>query len=271
LILDKNKKTSIYAIFYSIPPSKLIMADEHTFNQTHVPPNRARKEKKHVRIFVRHRRKRISSSVSHKSVLLQSNSMEQLTALIKKKLNIKKKKKNIIIVNYKPVFVNSRRQKSTEPKTIPTTAVHPDERRNIPTISSDNLPFHSKSNRKPNREGVALNVPDVEDPFMFIEMMYQQLFTEDGQLRSETEPEVLANCVKQIVTNSRRNSMVQRDLIPPNIRQRKFSSSSAYHFIPSKRTSSVSSSPYFINNTFSEEDEPDTLLHTNRDVNMSRR
>jgi len=50
-------------------------------------------------------------------------------------------------------------------------------------------------------------VPDVDDPLTFIELMYQQMFTEDGQLKAGSEPTAFANCVKQIVTQSRGNSL----------------------------------------------------------------
>ncbi|CAF4922956.1 unnamed protein product, partial [Rotaria magnacalcarata] len=54
-----------------------------------------------------------------------------------------------------------------------------------------------------NTTPFSLDVPDVEDPLVFIEMMYQQLFTDDGQLRSGAQPTKLADCVKEIVTQSR--------------------------------------------------------------------
>jgi hypothetical protein len=185
--------------------------------------------------------------------------MEHLNSIIKKNLNINKKNsrknKNIIVVNYKPVFVHSRQQKP-----IPTNnnshATPPNNRRcSMATSSSDN----SKTSHSSNQQSVLFDVPDVEDPLIFIEMMYQQLFTEDGQVRSDIESKALANCVKQIVTQSRRNSAAHRDSISSNIHQ---------HKLP--RTS-LSSSPCFIRNTVSEEEEPHTLLQRNRTANTSRR
>jgi hypothetical protein len=229
------------------------MADEHDF----IP-----KKKKNIRIFIR--RKRLSSVVLRKSSLPHSKIVKELTSIIEKSLNINKKKsstnKNVIVVNYKPVFIKSRQSKPIPtPVTLPSTTNN-NQRCNLTTPSSGTASFPSKTNRTPNPQSVSFDVPDVEDPLMFIEMMYQQLFTDDGQLRSETEPEALANCFKQIVTHSRRNSMVHRDSISTNVHQQKRSSTS------------LSSSSRFIPSLYSEEEEePDTLLQRSRTANTSRR
>jgi hypothetical protein len=197
------------------------MADEHS--QGHINPKIIPKKKENIRIFVH--RKRL-----HKSNPLQTNKMKHLTSIIEKNLNLNKKNsrnnKNVIVVNYKPVFVTSRQQKP-----IPTN-----------DNSSSTPPNKPKSDTS-----ASFNVPDVEDPFVFIEMMYQQLFTEDGKLRSGDEPTVLANCVKQIVTQSRRNSISQR-----------------------KRSSTTLSSR-FARNIFDEEGESNSLFQRNRTANTSRR
>ena len=202
------------------------MSDEYQWDKGQL---RSRK-KKSIRVFVQ--RKRLSAGISLKSTSTKSNSIEQLTSILEKKLNRKKKNSNIIVVNYKPVFVRSREQKPTA--TPPSTPIKTEPRKSIP-----------------------LDVPDVEDPLMFIEMMYQQLFTEDGQLRSGTEPTAFANRVKQIVTQSRRNSMVHRESL------------SASNFHLNKPTSS----PRFLPQTLSEDEESQTLLMRNRTMtaNASRR
>lgn len=164
------------------------------------------KKKKSIRVFVQ--RKRLSHGISLRSTSTKSNSVEQLTSILEKKFNRTKKNKNIIIVNYKPVFVRPREPKPPIPvKQQPPTAP-------VPT-----------------------DIPDVEDPLMFIEMMYQQLFTEDGQLRNGTEPTAFANRVKQMVTQSRRNSMVHRE--------------------------SLSTSRRFLRPTLSEDEESQTVLQKN--------
>jgi hypothetical protein len=231
--------------------------------------------------------------------------VEELVSLIQQQIKNKQKKsrnhKNIIVVNYKPVFVNSRQQKPSpttktspipipKPKFVPTdddfsSATHYSRQRSLTTTSSDGSPLRSTTNRVQHQQSVSLDVPDVEDPLMFIELMYQQLFTEDGQLRSGTEPTVLANCVKQIVTNSRRNSIsssiangstsssrLKHTHSNSTNQQRKFSSSSYQPFTPSKPISS-SSSPRLIPNeyydTFSEEEEeeePETVVQINTDA-----
>ncbi|CAF0868116.1 unnamed protein product [Adineta ricciae] len=195
------------------------------------------KKKENIRVFVQ--RKRLSS---RKSVPIRSDSLTQLTSILNKQLV--KKNKNLILVNYKPVFIQSSEQKSVPPA------------RQSPKATTVSNPNRTK------QQSESIHVPDVEDPFMFIEMMYQQLFTEDGQLRNETQPEVLANCVKQIVTQSRRSSMALRDSCP-----RKNAAAS--------RTASVSSwtSPHFIPNTFSEEEEEEslTLRQRNKRIDHSTR
>ena len=172
------------------------------------------RKKKSIRVFVQ--RKRLSNGVSLRSNSTKSNSIEQLTSIIEKKLNQTKKHKNIIVVNYKPVFVRSREPKPPTPVKEPS-----------PPVPTD--------------------IPDVEDPLMFIEIMYQQLFTEDGQLRSGTEPTAFANRVKQMVTQSRRNSMVHRESL---------SASNPYLYKPS-------SSPRFLRQPLSEDEESQTILQKN--------
>jgi len=295
------------------------MADGHGYTT----PNTTSKKKENVRVFVRRRRrttkhrKRVfrhssSSNNSHETISSSSTNVEELVSLIQQQINNKQKKsrnnKNIIVVNYKPVFVNSRQQKSTQasksslipipkPKLYPTdddfsSATHYSRRRSLTTTSSDGSPLRSTANRSHLQQSVSLDVPDVEDPLMFIEMMYQQLFTEDGRLRSGTEPTVLENCVKQIVTNSRRNSISSsiangstsshlrhRNTNNTTHQQQKFSTSSYHPLIPSKPIS-LSSSPCVIPkehyNTFSEEEEEEdeeeeneeskTLVKTNTDI-----
>jgi hypothetical protein len=233
------KNNSILA-FYITVTIALTMAEEH------INPKSTSKKKENIRIFIR--RKRLLPGILHKSIPSQANSMEQLNSIIEKN---SRNKKNIIVVNYKPVFVNSHKQKPRQTNNkSPSTP--PNSRRCSMTTPN--------SNNSKNQQSPSFHVPDVEDPLEFIEMMYQQLFTEDGQLRNDTEPRVLANCVKQIVTQSRRNSMVRRDSISPNMQQFKYSSTS------------LSSSPQFRRNTFNEgEEQPNTLLQRNRTDNISRR
>ena len=212
--------------------------------------------------------------------------MEELVSMIQEKLNGKKKKsrheKNIIVVNYKPVFVNSRAQQRTPPakatpnplpttKLIPTddefsSATHYSRRRSLTTTSSDGSPLRSSRQRSPNQQSLSLDVPDVEDPLMFIEMMYQQLFTEDGHLRSGTEPTALANCVKQIVTNSRRNSIsssATHRSISSQLKQkqsnaqRPFSSFQHHHLTLNDQYSSA-----YSEEEGEEEEEPNTLVQS---------
>ena len=222
------------------------MADEHNYGKGHIAPRPKKKE--HIRIFVQ--RKRLLPGILHKFIPSKSNSLERLSSVVRKNLNTNKK--NVIVVNYKPVYVDSPRR-----KTKPTLASPvPDDRPRSLTVTPtfDNPSYHSNN----NRQSVSFDVPDVEDPFMFIEMMYQQLFTEDGQLRSETESKVLADCVKQIVTHSRRNSMAHRDSISTNIHLQKLSMQS--------KSTSLSSSPRFI-----PEEEPNRLFQRNKATNASRR
>ncbi|CAF1474773.1 unnamed protein product [Adineta steineri] len=214
------------------------MSDEHTYNPDHNIPHFIPKKKENIRVFVQ--RKRSS---------FQSNSFRKFISTTEKQLNMNKKyfrnNKNTILINYKPIFINSDQQKS-----IPT---YSSIKNNLPSSTVNNTmttsppPDSDKINRTLNQQSVSFDVPDTEDPFVFIESMYQQLFTEDGQLRNGTEPAVLADCVKQIVTHSRRNSIVHRDPIFSNVYQRKSS-------MPSKRTS-VSSSIHLIPDIFSEEEE----------------
>jgi hypothetical protein len=289
------------------------MADGHDYTT----PNSTPKKKENVRVFVRRRRrttkhqKRVflhssSSNNSHETIPSSSSSsstnVQELISLIQQQINNKQKttrnNKNIIVVNYKPVFVNSRQQKLSQttkssptllpkPKILPTdddfsSATHYSRRRSLTTTSSDGSPLRSSTNRLHNQQSISLDVPDIEDPLMFIEMMYQQLFTEDGQLRSGTEPTVLANCVKQIVTHSRRNSIsssitngstsshLKHKNLNTTHQQPKFSSPS-YHPLTASKPISLSSSPHLIPNeqydTFSEEEEeeeePQTVLQMN--------
>jgi hypothetical protein len=282
------------------------MADSHGYITS--------KKKENVRVFVRRRRrlsklqKRIyrhssSSNHSHETIPSSSTNIEELVSLIQRQLNNKQKKsrnknKNIIVVNYKPVFVNSRQQKSTKPssaslpkpKIFPidddlSSATHYSRRRSLTTTSSDGSPLRSPTNRSRQEQSISLDVPDVEDPLMFIEMMYQQLFTEDGRLRSGTEPTMLANCVKQIVTNSRRNSISssiangstsshskQKNLNTTPNQQRKFPLASYHPFTPTKPMSLSSSTRSIPNEQYStfseeeeeeEEEEPKTVIQIN--------
>jgi hypothetical protein len=285
------------------------MADGHGNNT----PNSIPKRKEHVRVFVRRRqrttkqRKRTfhhsssSSSNSYETIPSPSNytNIEKFVSFIQQQIKNKKEKSrknnNMIVVNYKPVFINSRQQKpSKTPKASPTvlrkpklittdddcsSATHYSRRRSLTTTSSDDSPLPSTTNHSHNQQSVSLDVPDVEDPLMFIEMMYQQLFTEDGQLRSGAEPTALANCVRQIVTNSRRNSIsspitngsttslhLKHMNVNTNHQQQKFPSSSYHHLTPPKSIQLSSSSRIMPNehyNSFSEEEEPNTLVQIN--------
>ncbi|CAF0764515.1 unnamed protein product [Adineta steineri] len=282
----------------------LTMADGYTNNNT-IP-----KRKENVRVFVRRRRRTTrqrkrtflhssSSSNSHETIPSSPNNLEELVTLIQQEINNKQEKsqknKNIIVVNYKPVFINSNQQKQppsssptkvsssipiSKPKLIPTdddfsSATHYSRRHSLTTTSSDGSPLRSTTNRsqQQQQQSASLDVPDVEDPLMFIEMMYQQLFTEDGRLRNGTESTALADCVKQIVRNSRRNSIsssIANGTASPhskhhhqhlniNHQQQKFSSPLYHHRTPSK-SQSLSSSPHLIpngeyNSTTEEEEE----------------
>jgi hypothetical protein len=279
------------------------MADGHGYTS----PDPVLKKKENVRVFVSRRRRQCttkqrkravlhssSSGNSHETIPSSSDNVEELVSLIQQQLNTKQKQSrknnnNIIVVNYKPVFVNSRPQKSSKtsrtppisipkPTLVPTdddfsSATHYSRRRSFTTTSSDGSPLRSTTSRSHNQQSVSLDVPDVEDPLMFIEMMYQQLFTEDGRLRSGTEPTVLENCVKQIVTNSRRNSVsssiangsttsshLKQKNLNINHEQRKFSSPS-YHPLTSPRL--ISNEHYKTFSEEEEEEEPNTLIQTN--------
>ena len=236
------------------------MADEDNWTKGQNVRKSNRKKKENIRVFVQ--RKRLSASYTPKS-----NSMEKLTSIIGTKLD--KNKQNIIVVNYKPVFMNSHKEKPQPTSTETSSFTSPVHRRtSMSTPSSE----QSKTTPLLHRKSTSLDVPDVEDPFMFIEMMYQQLFTDDGQLRSGAEPTAIANCVKQMVTQSRRNSIAHRDSLSPNIHHhhQKSSPISFPHSMPSKRTS-LSTSPRFMHHTFNEEEESHTLTHGNRTTNTSRR
>lgn len=277
------------------------MADGHT----------NRKKKENIRVFVQRRRRgmskrafRYSSTHSHETIssstTSSSTNMEEFLSLIQQQINDNEKKsrknKNIIIVNYKPVFVSSPRTKPsspvksppvlvTKPKIFPTdddfsSATHYSRRRSLTTTSSDGSPLRSPANRSRQEQSLSLDVPDVEDPLEFIEMMYQQLFTEDGRLRSGTEPAMLANCVKQIVTNSRRNSisssvangsssghLKQKNLNPPPPLHQPRTLSATYLPMTPSKPISISSSPRLLPSehyeTFSEdeeEEEPNTIV-----------
>ncbi|CAF0833613.1 unnamed protein product [Rotaria sordida] len=253
------------------------MTDEqHRKSKDHIISNLNSKKKKNIRVFVR--RKSLPHGILHKSISTKSYTIKHLTATIEKHLNINKKNlrnnKNIIVVNYQPVFVHSHQQKSMESKTIRTypSTTHNNRRTSIRTISNtNNSLFHSKTNYTLNRQPSSFDLADVEDPLIYIEMMYQQLFTENGQLRSGVEPTVVANRVKEIVTNSRRNSMTRRDSLTSNFYQEKCLLTPFTHSISSKRKSI--SAPCFVTNTFSveEEEEFNPLLQTSRIPTTSKR
>mgnify|MGYP001026050081 CR=1 FL=1 len=266
------------------------------------------KKKENLRIFVRHHRRQLnkqtkrnfhysstSSNSSHETISSTSSShVNELVELIQKKINYKQKKnsrqnKNIIVVNYKPVFINSQQKQQTKkpstifpvdrPKIILTdddfsSATHYSRRRSLTTTSSDGSPRRSTSNRS-QHQSLSVDLPDVEDPLVFIEMMYQQLFTEDGQLRTGTEPSALANCVKQIVTNSRRNSISASSIVngstsPAHVKQMK---STYQSFLSTTKPISQSSSPRLIPNESyeansddddDEGEEPQTIIPNNQ-------
>lgn len=228
------------------------MIDEHALRQDPLTVNPTMKRNGHVRVFIR---RRATGRVGHRT---KSTDMEQLTSLVETTLNNKRKrsrqkKKNIIIINYKPVFMKTRARKAkAAPPKPPVSTTQPQHQPAAP-----------------------YGLPEEEDPLMFIEQMYQQLFTDDGQLRQDTEPNVLANCVKHIVANSRRNSMARRDSISSPVRQRKASTPS-FSYRPHFKASqppSMSSSSHVLSNNFSEEEEneAETLVHTNPASNQSRR
>ncbi|CAF1235144.1 unnamed protein product [Adineta ricciae] len=284
--------------------------------QSNHPSNSIPKRKENVRVFVHRRRrttkprKRIfrhssSSSNSHETVPSSPNNLKELMTLIENQMNNKQdkshKNKNIIVVNYKPVFINSRQEKSlstantaptpiAKPVIIPTdddfsSATHYSRRRSLTTTSSDGSPRRSTTSRSNNHQSVSLDLPDVEDPLMFIEMMYQQLFTEDGRLRSGTEPTALANCVKQIVRHSRRNSMSssivngstsslskhinvntsqQRQVPSPLYHQQHYLLSSPSPSIPNEQYNSTSEeNDDDEEDDDEEEEEPNTLIQVN--------
>lgn len=269
------------------------------------------KKKENLRIFVRNHRRQLnkqtkrnlhysstSSNSSHETISSTSSShVNELVQLIQKKINYKQKKnsrqnKNIIVVNYKPVFVNSqqKQQQTKKPSTIfpvdrPkiiltdddfSSATHYSRRRSLTTTSSDGSPRRSTSNRS-QRQSLSVDLPDVEDPLVFIEMMYQQLFTEDGRLRTGAEPTALANCVKQIVTNSRRNSLSASSIVngstsPVHVKQMK---STYQSFLSTTKPISQGSSPRLIPNESyatnsdnddddDEDEEPQTIIPNNQ-------
>ncbi|CAF1506088.1 unnamed protein product [Rotaria sordida] len=292
------------------------MADSHDNTQN---SNSLLKKKKSIRVFIPRRQRTVkrgkrmfshisSSSInSHKTMASSSNNVQELVSLIEQKINNKKNKsrhkKNIIVVNYKPVFVNCYKDKSFQnPKSTSnsksqTKSIHTNNdfsssnhygRKSsfttaTTTTTSNGSPLRSMSNSSQYQQPLLLDVPDVEDPLKFIEIMYQQLFTEDGRLRSEAEPLAFANCVQQIVTNSRKNSTssafsnrsTSSHLKPVNFdtnhQQRKFSSPSNHHphHMQTPRATSLSSSPHNILNehydTYSEEEdeETQTFMQTN--------
>ncbi|CAF1377602.1 unnamed protein product [Rotaria sordida] len=308
----------IYIYFFSFLSSKLhlTMADSHDNTQN---SNSLLKKKKSIRVFIPRRQRTVkrgkrmfshisSSSInSHKTIASSSNNVQELVSLIEQKINNKKNKsrhkKNIIVVNYKPVFVNCYKDKSFQnPKSTSnsksqTKSIHTNNdfsssnhygRKSsfttaTTTTTSNGSPLRSMSNSSQYQQPLSLDVPDVEDPLKFIEIMYQQLFTEDGRLRSEAEPLAFANCVQQIVTNSRKNSTssafsnrsTSSHLKPVNFdtnyQQRKFSSPSNHHphHMQTPRATSLSSSPHNILNehydTYSEEEdeETQTFMQTN--------
>lgn len=137
--------------------------------------------------------------------------------------------------------------------------------------------MHSKSNPFHQRKPTSIDVPDVDDPLTFIELMYQQMFTEDGQLKAGNDPSTFANCVKQIVTQSRRNSFARRDSTMLNnpLHFPKHSSMSFHHPTSSKRTSRCASrcpSPRFMHQPLSEEEDSNTMTtHRTHTADRSRR
>ncbi|CAF1932395.1 unnamed protein product [Rotaria magnacalcarata] len=253
------------------------MTDEPGISKRHTSTGQNAKKKENIRVFVQ--RKRLPYVTQTKP-----NAIEQLTSIIEKHLNGNKKiarnNKNIIVVNYKPVYMNNRQQKSTEPKPLGTLRASKD---NISAATQNNqttkmTPIANRS-RLLNTTPFSLDVPDVEDPLVFIEMMYQQLFTDDGQLRSGAQPTKLADCVKEIVTQSRSNSIVHKDsLTPARIHHDKRVLTPFDPSMSSKRTSL--SSPCVLANTLNKgdaekevDDDDDfyALLQATRTPNASRR
>ena len=77
------------------------------------------------------------------------------------------------MINYKPIFSTSRQVKSKRA-----------------TLAAG----RDLSERPTNEQPLSFRSPDdTDDPLMFIETMYQQLFTDDGRLRRDAEPTALAN------------------------------------------------------------------------------
>lgn len=105
-----------------------------------------------TRVFVARRRHRFHRQTKKLSEL------ERIFSLIEKK-----NKRNEIFFNFKPTFIQSRRKFSSRKISVSTQTA--EENLTTSIIEEDNL-------------------PDVEDPLVFIEQMYQRLFTEDGQPRN---------------------------------------------------------------------------------------
>ena len=214
----------------------------------HQQQRQNRRANTQIRVFISpHRRSR---HVSNGRLRSNSSEFQRFIGSLRKDFqqneNSFKTKKNIFVVNYKPMFVTHEKE---EKKIVP-----PAPKLSNPPMSSQDL-------------------PDAEDPLVFIEQMYQQLFTEDGQLRHETETNHFANRFKQMVTNSRRNSSVHRESITSSNHQQKSSTpSSWFHHngsMPSSR---------FVSNAVSEEEEEEeeeekteTMRHSQPLNSTSRR
>ena len=240
--------------------------------------SRHRKTKEQIRVFVRRHRQskrsktRKNFSRTRSKETLRPKELAELVTLIQRELNQRTKvsrndRQNIVVVNYKPVFVNQRAREKASVKEKKekkftrltddpedddgemSSATHYSRPRTFTSTSSDGSPRRST---ELNQNSLAIDVPDVEDPLEFIEMMYQQLFTEDGRLRNGTAPTALANCVKQIVTKSRQNS-VSSSVSSLHVNQPKIGQVN-----PSQRTLSTPSPRLMLNdeeNVFSEEEE----------------
>jgi hypothetical protein len=270
---------------------------DHSMSSNQTSTSKTNKEHVHVYTRRRYRRRRQSTTTSRyraanvhsfpsehtqQTLPSHSNKIQELVRLIQQQLNTNENrsrhhKQHVIIVNYKPVYVNTHSAKASSTIKMPVTpvsktsrtrtddefssATHYSRRHSLTTTSSDGSPLRSSNNRSPNQQSMSLDVPDVEDPLMFIEMMYQQLFTEDGHLRSGTEPNVLANCVKQIVTNSRRNSIssskTNNSSMSYHLKPTIYNAHQSQRYMASPKMSSTSPSPRLILNdqydTFSEE------------------
>ncbi|CAF0970393.1 unnamed protein product, partial [Didymodactylos carnosus] len=195
-----------------------------------------------------HKRRNISTS--EESLTTENNEIHQLTNLIESQIsmrNAKHRKRHIIVINYKPVFFNTPEGSKKDQKlsqSLPTKLFQTEvnELKRSSTLPSVTLPrsgivsptdedlsseIKNPPKRRRSRTGLttssdtslqqqshSFDLPDVDDPRLFIDMIYTQIFDETGKLRQEVvqEPEEVIDYVRQCVDGYRRNSM-KRDSI----------------------------------------------------------